>query len=200
MQFDIHGNAFGLLAAHPIAPFISIHHLDEIDPVFPQYNMLAGLRHLTTAMQMESSSFLQRCICYDHDRKLTYSVSLGYVIQVFPYVLPPRDLERAEITFKAWNKKDGGGEFDFDTRSAIKSVCKRPFLFFLDKIDRKGSNIVSVYTRDTTIDSQKWWSFCFPFASLSKKVQQIQVISKPMDKHWFKVNFIVYQISTRWFY
>lgn len=186
-QFDIHGNAFGMLAAHPIVPFISIHHLDEIDPVFPHYNALDGLHHLTTAMRMDPSSFLQRCICYDRDKKLTFSISLGYVIQVYPYVLLPRDLERAEITFKAWNKKDGGGEFDFDTRSAIKSVCKRPFLFFLDNIYRKGSNVVSVYTRDMTVDSQKRWSFCFPFASLKKKVQQIRVVSKPMDKHWFKV-------------
>lgn len=186
-QFDIHGNAFGLLAAHPIVPFISMHHLDEIDPVFPHYNTLDGLRHLTTAMQTEPSSFLQRSICYDRDRKLTYSVSLGYVIQVFPYVLLPRDLERAEITFKAWNKRDDGGEFDFDTRSAIKSMCRRPFLFFLDKIDRKGPNFMSIYVRDMTIDNRKWWSFCFPFTSLPKKVQQIQVISKPIDKHWFKV-------------
>eukprot|EP00250_Pteridium_aquilinum_P022244 c25332_g1_i1 orf=146-1666(+) len=186
-QFDIHGNAFGLLAAHPIAPFISMHHLDEINPVFPDYSALDGLHHLTKAMHTEPSSFLQRCICYDHDKRLTFSISSGYVVQVFPYVLLPRDLERAEITFKAWNMKAGGGEFDFDTRTAIKSVCNRPFLFFLDEIYREGSNVVSIYKRDMTTDSQKRWSFCPFVAPLQRKVQQIQVISKPMDKHWFKV-------------
>eukprot|EP00250_Pteridium_aquilinum_P001428 c11624_g1_i1 orf=556-1548(+) len=30
-QFDVHGDPFGLLAAHPITPFISMHHLDEVD-------------------------------------------------------------------------------------------------------------------------------------------------------------------------
>ena len=29
-EFDVHGNAFGLMATHPVAPFISIHHLDEV--------------------------------------------------------------------------------------------------------------------------------------------------------------------------
>ena len=42
-------------------------------------------------------------------------MSLGYVVQVYPYVQIPKYLERLEITFKAWNKKDGGGEFNFDT-------------------------------------------------------------------------------------
>lgn len=185
-QLDIHGNAFGFLAAHPIAPFISMHHLDEIGPIIPQYSALDGLHLLTKAMRTEPSSFLQRSICYSRTKRLTISVSSGYVVQVYPFILLPRELERAEITFKAWNKKDGGGEFDFDTRGPIKSVCNRPFLFFLDRIDREGSNIVSIYKRDPTIDSQRWF-FCFFSASLEKKVQQIRVVSKPLDKRWFKV-------------
>ncbi|MCO5560857.1 hypothetical protein L7F22_014477 [Adiantum nelumboides] len=186
-QLDIHGNAFGFLAAHPIAPFISMHHLDEIGPVIPQYSALDGLHHLIKAMRTEPSTFLQRCICYTPNKRLTFSVSLGYAIQVYPFIVLPRDLERAEITFRAWNKKAGGGEFNFDTRTAVKSVCKRPFLFFLDRIDREGSKVVSIYKRDTTVDSHKRWFFCFFSTSLEKKVQQIRVVSKPLDLHWFKV-------------
>ncbi|MCO5572565.1 hypothetical protein L7F22_026321 [Adiantum nelumboides] len=186
-KLDIHGNAFGFLAAHPIAPFISMHHLDEIGPVIPQYSALDGLHHLTKAMRTEPSTFLQRCICYTPNKRLTFSVSLGYAIQVYPFIVLPRDLERAEITFRAWNKKAGGGEFNFDTRAAVKSVCKRPFLFFLDRIDREGSKVVSIYKRDTTVDSHKRWFFCFFSTSLEKKVQQIRVVSKPLDLHWFKV-------------
>lgn len=186
-QFDIHGNAFGLLAAHPIAPFISMHHLDEVDRFFPQYGVLDGLHHLTKAMRTEPSSFLQHFICYDRNKRLTFSISSGYVVQVYPNVLLPRDLERPEITFKAWNKKDGGGEFDFDTRAAIKSACNKPFLFFLDKIYLEGSNVVSVYKRDMSVDSRKRWSFCFSYAPRRDDMQQIRVISKPMNEHWFKV-------------
>eukprot|EP00250_Pteridium_aquilinum_P008811 c18226_g1_i1 orf=963-2597(+) len=186
-QFDVHGNAFGLMAAHPIAPFISMHHLDEVDRFFPGYSVLDGLHHLTNAMQTEPSSFLQRCICYDREKKLTFSISSGYVVQVYPYVLLPKDLERPEITFKAWNKKDGGGEFDFDTRTAIKSRCNKPFLFFLSTIHLEGSNVVSVYKRDSSTASQKWWSLCFSFASHRDDMQQIRVLSKAMSEHWFKV-------------
>lgn len=184
-QFDLHGNAFGLLAGHPITPFISMHHLEEVDPFFPQYNAIEGLHHLTKAMKMEPSSFLQRCICYDREKKLTFSISLGYVVQVYSYVLLPRELERPEITFKAWNKKSGGGEFDFDTRAAIRSVCNKPALFFLDNMYQDGSDVVSIYKRDTSSDSRRRWSLCF---SYTPSMDIIRVTSKPMNEHWFKVS------------
>ena len=101
-----------------------MHHLDEIDWYFPGYNTLNGLHHLMILMQTELISFLQRCNCCDLEKTLIFSISLIYVIQVYSYVLLPRDLESQRLTFKTWNKKDGGGEFDFDTRFAIKSRCK----------------------------------------------------------------------------
>lgn len=183
-QFDVHGNTFGLLAAHPIAPFISMHHLDEMEPVFPQFSALHGLRHLTKAMHTDPSSFLQRCICYDQDKGFTFSISSGYVVQVYPYVFLPRELERPEITFKAWNKKDGGGEFDFDTRMAVRSICKKPLLFFLEERYLEGPNVVSIYKRDI---SRRRSSFCFSYAFPPDGMQQIRVVSKPMSKHWYKI-------------
>ena len=65
-------------------------------------------------------------------------------------------LRDQRLTFKAWNKKDGGGEFDFDTRSAIKSHCNKHFLFILDRIYLEGSNVISVYKCDSSAGSQKW--------------------------------------------
>lgn len=186
-QFDVHGNAFGLLAGHPISPFISMHHLDELEPVFPQYNAMDGLRHLLKSMRTEPSSFLQRCICYDRKKRLTFTISSGFVIQVYPDVFLPRELERPEITFQAWNKRDGGGEFDFDTRKAVKSVCNKPFLFFLEDIHLEGTNVVSIYKRDSNIDDRKRRSFCFSYMYHHKQMLQIRVVSKPMSEHWFKV-------------
>lgn len=186
-QFDVHGNAFGLLAAHPITPFISMHHLDEVDPVFPTYNALDSMRHLAKAMQTEPTSFLQHCICYDRGKRLTYSISSGYVVQVYPYVFLPRELERPEITYKAWTKKDGGGEFDFDTRRDVKSICNRPFLFFLEEIYLEGTNVVSIYKRDTSIDIRKQNSHCFSYKARLEDMQQIRVVNKPMNGHWFMV-------------
>ncbi|PKA56622.1 hypothetical protein AXF42_Ash012752 [Apostasia shenzhenica] len=34
--FDVYGDLLGLLAAHPIAPLVSIHHLDVVEPIFPK--------------------------------------------------------------------------------------------------------------------------------------------------------------------
>ena len=85
-----------------------------------------GLHHLMNAMQIEPSSFLQRCICYEQEKKITFFISLGHVVQVYPYVLLLKYLERPRITFKAWNKKDGGGEFDFDTQIASSYTAMKP--------------------------------------------------------------------------
>ncbi|KAK2999559.1 hypothetical protein RJ639_024694, partial [Escallonia herrerae] len=50
-QIDVYGNVFGLLAAHPIAPLVSLHHLDVIDPIFPNVNQVEALQRLKTACE-----------------------------------------------------------------------------------------------------------------------------------------------------
>ncbi|RWV80150.1 hypothetical protein GW17_00058623, partial [Ensete ventricosum] len=119
------GNAHGLLAAHPVAPFISIHHVEAVDPLYPGLSTLGSLKRFTKAMKADPMSFLQRSICYDKRRKFTFSVSLGYVVQVFPTIVLPRELERSEQTYIAWNKLNNRNEFDFDTRDAYRSVPRR---------------------------------------------------------------------------
>uniref|UniRef100_A0A0D6R035 Uncharacterized protein n=1 Tax=Araucaria cunninghamii TaxID=56994 RepID=A0A0D6R035_ARACU len=184
-QMDIRGNAFGFLAAHPIAPFVSMHHVEAINPIFPQRNPLDGLRHLTEAMKTEPTSFLQRSICYDLKSQLSFSVSMGYVVQVFPKIVYPRVLERPELTFKAWNKKEIAEEFDFDSRRPYKSFCRKPFLFFLKDIHRNEANmVVSTYKRDEATDNMKRKAFCFSWALPPQKVQEIQVINKPVNENW----------------
>lgn len=187
-QFDVHGNAFGLLAAHPTSPFISMHHLDEVDPLFPKLDALNSLRHLANAMHTEPSSFLQQCICYDRGQKLSISISLGYVVQVFPYVVLPRELERPEITFKAWNSKQSRGEFDLDTRRSLRPICRRPFVFYLEDIFVDTNEaVVSTYKRDTVVDERKRHSFCFSKVFPPEQVEKVRVVSRRMSDHWFLV-------------
>eukprot|EP01018_Ginkgo_biloba_P012789 Gb_25014 [translate_table: standard] len=186
-QWDIRGNAYGLLSTHPIAPFVSIHHLEAVEPIFPQHNSLDGLRLLSRAMRTDPGTFLQRSICYDRKKQLTFSVSMGYVVQVFPKIVLPRELERSERTYIAWNKLDNSFEFDFDTRPPQRSPCKKPFLFFLEDIYRGVKNIsVSTYKRDKRRDNLKRSPFCFSWAIPSHEVQYIRVVSKPITRHWYQ--------------
>lgn len=89
VQFDIFGNAHGLLASHPLTPFISMHHLELIAPVFPNQTALDGLSLLTEAMRAEPGSFLQQSLAYDWENRLSFSISTGYVVQVTSLSLLP---------------------------------------------------------------------------------------------------------------
>ncbi|KAK1325091.1 hypothetical protein QJS10_CPA01g00475 [Acorus calamus] len=154
-QWDIRGNAHGLLAAHPVAPFVSIHHVEAVDPIYPGLSSLNGLKLFARAMHVEPWSFLQRSICYDRSRRLTFAVSLGYVIQVYPNIVLPRELERSEQTFVAWNRLSNRNEFDFDTRDAHRLVCKKPILFFLKDVGKDGNATIGLYGRAKVRDDLK---------------------------------------------
>ncbi|KAL4348617.1 hypothetical protein GQ457_17G022960 [Hibiscus cannabinus] len=186
-QWDIRGNAHGLLSSHPIAPFVSIHHVEYVDPFYPGLSSLESLKLFTKAMKIEPRSFLQRSICYDHEQHLTFSVSLGYVVQVFPNIVLPRELERSEHTYVAWNKLGHQQEFDLDTRNSYKSVCKKPVLFFLKDVAKDGNATLGSYARAKSKDHLKRKVFCFPHSPPLQHVQNIQVLGYPLGKKWHLV-------------
>ncbi|KAI5062502.1 hypothetical protein GOP47_0023041 [Adiantum capillus-veneris] len=187
-QFDIRGSAFGLLTAHPVAPFISLHHVGMVEPIFPGLETLDSLRLLVKAMQVEPSSFLQQSICYQANHKLSFSISLGYAVQVYPRIVSPRELQKAERTFQAWNGLDFEAEFDINTRPS-PSICDHPFTFYLEEIhqeERTGS-VISLYKRHGATDALKKKEFCWSHMFSAEKVQQIRVLSKPFDWLWYLV-------------
>ncbi|KAK9145957.1 hypothetical protein Sjap_005860 [Stephania japonica] len=186
-QWDIRGNAHGLLAAHPIAPFVSIHHVEAVDPIYPGLKSLEALKLFTKAMTTNPRSFLQRSMCYDHTHRLTISVSLGYVVQVFPNIVLPRELERSEQTYSAWNGISQRMEFDFDTRDAYRSVCKKPIQFFLKDVWKDGNNTIGTYSRAKRRDDFKRKVFCFPRQPPLPHVQTIHVVAYPLTEKWLLV-------------
>ncbi|KAJ6301266.1 hypothetical protein OIU77_015553 [Salix suchowensis] len=183
-QWDIRGSAHGLLSAHPIAPFVSIHHVEAVEPIYPGLSSLESLKLFTKVMKVDPMSFLQRSICYDRVRRLTFSVSLGYAIQVFPSIVQPQILERSEMTYSAWNKIHNLDEFDLDTRDPSKSVCKSPVLFFLEDVERQGNNTLGTYVRAGRLkDDFKRKVLCFPRSAPLPHVGRIQALGYPL-KNW----------------
>lgn len=186
-QWDIRGNAHGLLSSHPIAPFVSIHHLEAVDPFYPGLTSLDSLKLFTKAMRADPRSFLQRSICYDLAGHFTLVVSLGYVVQVFPNIVLPRDLDRSEKTYTAWNRLSHRNEFDFDTRDPHRSICKKPVLFFFKDVKRHGNATVGSYARATGKDYLKRKVLCFPRSPPLNHVKNIQVLGFPLRKNWHLV-------------
>ncbi|KAK8952524.1 hypothetical protein KSP39_PZI004834 [Platanthera zijinensis] len=183
-QWDIRGNAHGILAAHPIAPFISIHHVEAVDPLYPGLSHIESLKLFTKASQVNPRSFLQRSICYDRNERMTFAVSLGYAVQVFPNIVLPRELERSELTYTAWNRISRKFEFDFDTKDPYRSVCKKPIQFFLSEVWEDGSVAVSTYLRSSKGDDLKRKVFCFPQSTPLPHVEEIQIAVHPLSENW----------------
>ncbi|XP_015891208.3 uncharacterized protein LOC107425706 [Ziziphus jujuba] len=183
-QWDIRGSAHGILSSHPVAPFLSIHHVGVVDPFYPGLSSLESLQLFMKAMRVEPTGFLQRSICYDREHRLTFLVSLGYVVQVFPNIVLPRELERSEQTFSAWNGISQRNEFDFDIRDPYKSICKKPILFFLNTIGRVGNATLGSYARARRKDDLKRKVLCFPRLPPLNNVQKILVLSYPLSKKW----------------
>lgn len=134
---DIRGNPYGLLAAHPVAPLVSLHHLDYVQTIFPAMSQPDSLKKLHNAYQTDPSRALQHTFCYDTARKWSVSVSWGYSVQLYPWLATAKELETAFLTFQTW-KSYSNEPFTFDTRPVSSDPCERPILYFLDAAERFG--------------------------------------------------------------
>ncbi|XP_076925896.1 uncharacterized protein LOC143588850 [Bidens hawaiensis] len=145
-QMDMSGDPFGVLAAHPMAPLVTLHHADYLDPIFPNMTNRDAMRHLYKAAQVDPHRILQQTVCYDRWFSWTISISWGYAVEVFGnHVLLP-DVLRVPATFRPWRK---GGMlhtlFSVDLREHNKDPCKRPVVFHMNKTFIEGDQTVSIY-------------------------------------------------------
>ncbi|THG09026.1 hypothetical protein TEA_026931 [Camellia sinensis var. sinensis] len=67
-KVDIRGDPYGLLAAQPAAPLVSLHHLDYVQPMFPGLTQIDSLNKLVQAYNLDLGRILQHCFCYDLNR------------------------------------------------------------------------------------------------------------------------------------
>ncbi|KAK7340289.1 hypothetical protein VNO77_20991 [Canavalia gladiata] len=181
-QFDVIGNVFGLLAAHPLTPVVSLHHLDLIEPIFPNMDRVQALQRLKDPIKLDSYGLMQQSICYDKTRAWTISVSWGYAVQIIRGILLPRDMETPARSFLNWNPRADYTGFPFNTRPFSRNVCQKPFIFYLSNATYDGvvNETLTQYIRVQPNPDCKW-KMADP-----TQIQMVKVHKKPEPHLWDK--------------
>ncbi|KAE9614118.1 hypothetical protein Lal_00016476 [Lupinus albus] len=180
-QYDVYGNLFGLLAAHPVTPLVSLHHLDVVEPIFPNMTRIEALQQLTIPMKLDSAGLMQQSICYDKSKSWTISVSWGFAVQIFRGVFSPREMEMPSRTFLNWYKRADYTAYAFNTRPVSRNPCQKPFVFYFTKAKFNSTvkEIVSEYDRHRVPHPECRWKMDDP-SSFDKVV----VYKKPDHNLW----------------
>ncbi|CAI9112791.1 OLC1v1013284C1 [Oldenlandia corymbosa var. corymbosa] len=165
-QMDVRGDMFGLLAAHPTRPLVTLHHLDATEPIFPNMTTLEALKHLTKATRLDPQRILQQAVCYDQRLSFTVSVSWGYALQLIKGNVPLPDVLRAQQTFRFWKETP---QVNIDTQRYDSDPCRRPVVFFFDSVSSNGDHIVSIYKR---MENNCTYDY---------KIEEIRVYSEKLD-------------------
>ncbi|KAL0426304.1 UNVERIFIED_CONTAM: hypothetical protein Slati_2805200 [Sesamum latifolium] len=136
-QMDIRGSPFGLLSAHPLAPLVSLHHLDYVQSLFPGTNRVDSVKRLIQAYKSDPSRTLQQSFCYDPTRNWSISVSWGYNVQLYPFLVTAKDMSTPLQTFLTWGSWSQE-PFTFNTRVMSLKPCERPIIFYFDRVKGFG--------------------------------------------------------------
>ncbi|KAA8520859.1 hypothetical protein F0562_011532 [Nyssa sinensis] len=180
-QYDVYGNLFGLLAAHPVTPLVSLHHLDVVEPIFPNVTQVQALQQLMVPMKLDSAGLMQQSICYDGSKKWTVSVSWGFAVQIFRGVLSPREIEMPSRTFLNWYRRADYTAYAFNTRPVSRNPCQKPFVFYLSKakLDSSTNQTVSEYARNRIPHPACKWKMPDP-----AEIDRVEVYKKPDPHLW----------------
>ncbi|VVB02543.1 unnamed protein product [Arabis nemorensis] len=166
-QVDVRGNPYGLLAAHPVTPLVSLHHLDYVDPIFPSTTQIEALRRLISAYKTDPSRILQHSFCHDLTRNWSISASWGYTIQIYPSLVTAKELETPYLTFKSW-RTSSSEPFSFDTRPISEDPCERPIVYFLDRVYEVGTSgqTLTTYRKHVEVSDTQCESSDYSHANL----------------------------------
>ncbi|KAJ3682707.1 hypothetical protein LUZ60_012934 [Juncus effusus] len=186
-QVDLRGNIYGMLAAHPVAPLLSLNRMNFVPPISPlNKNNLEALKSLVDVSKHDPSRTLQQAICYEHGPGFNWSISVswGYTVQIYPWSIAPRELVKPLMTFTTW-RTCSSGPFTFDARPINENqTCELPLTFFLDQARAEtGLNgirrTVTDYLRN---DLYKNVTNCtLPSFTKAFKLQRVRVLATKMD-------------------
>uniref|UniRef100_A0A7N0U111 Uncharacterized protein n=1 Tax=Kalanchoe fedtschenkoi TaxID=63787 RepID=A0A7N0U111_KALFE len=179
-QYDVYGNLFGLLAAHPVAPLVSLHHLDVVEPIFPNVTRVEALERLMVPVRLDSAGVMQQSICYDQSRRWTVSVSWGFAVQIFRGIFSPREIEMPSRTFLNWYRRADYTAYAFNTRPVTRNPCQKPFVFYFSKARLAAANqTLTDYLRHRVPHPACKWKMEDP-----AKLGRVQVFKKPDPQLW----------------
>ncbi|XP_058734854.1 uncharacterized protein LOC131606715 [Vicia villosa] len=174
-QVDLTGNTFGLLAAHPVTPLVSLHHSDYTDPIFPKMSRTQALQHLFKAVNVDSQRILQQTVCYNKKFSWTVSVSWGYAVQIFTDHMFLPEAVNVQETFKQW--KNGNvlaKTYMFNTKPFDSNPCERPTIFYLDSVSSGKNGVITSYYKRFLRDCRKE-------RGSPNKLEVIKVVSNKLD-------------------
>ncbi|CAH2066119.1 unnamed protein product [Thlaspi arvense] len=182
-QLDIREDPYGLLAAHPLAPLVSLHHLVYLDPIFPSQTSIESLQTLMKPYILDPNRILQQTICHDLKRQWSISISWGYSIQIYTSFLTATELATPLQTFKTW-RSSSDGPFTFNTRPLKPDPCERPVTYFMDGAEDMHGR----WTKTWYSVADKKYGYCEKSErSRVTEVKRILVTSMKMDpEYWNK--------------
>uniref|UniRef100_J3N4E9 Uncharacterized protein n=1 Tax=Oryza brachyantha TaxID=4533 RepID=J3N4E9_ORYBR len=173
-QCDLWGDVLGLLGAHPVAPLVTLHHLDFLEPVFPTTPSRAGaLRRLFDGpVRLDSAAVAQQSVCYDRDNHWTVSVSWGFAVM----------METPMRSFLNWYKRADYTAYSFNTRPVARQPCQKPRVYYLrdSRMDRRRNVTVTEYDRHRGKQPDCRWRIPDP----ADLVDHIVVLKKPDPDLW----------------
>ncbi|TYH53933.1 hypothetical protein ES332_D09G133900v1 [Gossypium tomentosum] len=144
-QIDLLGDISGMISAHPQVPIVTLHHFDNIDPIFPNRNRTEAVKHLMKAAEIDQSRLAQQTICYEKPMNWSVSVSWGYSVHIYESIIPRSILKKPLETFKPW-KNGPPPLYMFNTRLLTNDPCHTPHVFFMEHIRKLQGNSVVLTT------------------------------------------------------
>nr|GME04323.1 uncharacterized protein LOC109152267 [Ipomoea batatas] len=147
-QIDMHGDISGFLSYLPNSPLISLHHLDEVTPIFPSMNRPESARHFMAAANSDQPRMLQQLVCFHRPRNWSFSVAWGCSADIYEDILPRSYLNNPIETFQTWGPTPWPPHWIFDVRKyTTTDPCLVPHTFFLESVEEEGDEIVTTYRR-----------------------------------------------------
>ncbi|KAL3619248.1 hypothetical protein CASFOL_036818 [Castilleja foliolosa] len=172
-QYDVHRNLFGLLAAHPTTPLVSLH-----------VTRLQALKRLEIPMRFDSAGLMQQSICYDKANSWTLFISWGFAVPIFRGVLSAREIEMPSRTFLNCYKRADYKAYVFNTRPVMRNPCQKPFVFYLSRagMEARTNRTVSMYVRHRDFNPECKWMMADP-----RDFDRVEVYKKPDPHLWDRV-------------